>query len=336
MKPLQNVNISKKWMLAYACTGSFLLILNIVMLTFNHWGQPVFALKILDAITLWVLASMVLYVSLFLSIQWFRLPRKQQMVLLPLAYLVLSLISIAIHYPVWKFTGQLFIPAYVREEFIRNLFMFAISYAASYVYVHYKEKKALEQAYAQLKNEHLNSQVAALTNQINPHFFFNTLNTLSGLVRENPEKSEHFIDNFSLVFRYILDIQEKKTVPLNEELAFARNYVYLLKVRFEEKLQVQFHNTDNVHQQVPALCTQLLIENVIKHNKTSSLHPVHLHISVDSQYLIIANTYQPFANANVGGIGLNNLRQRCLLLCGKAIEIVQENNLFIVKVPLIN
>ncbi len=171
--------------------------------------------------------------------------------------------------------------------------------------------------------------------QINPHFFFNTLNTLSGLVQENPEKSEEFIDKLSQVFRYVLKMQENSKVLLTEELKFADDYFYLLKMRFEDKIFLESNIEQLGNKLIAPLSTQLLIENVIKHNRMNRQLPLKIEFTLENDYLKVCNSYYPQKSDNSNGMGLKNLNKRCEILSGKSIIIEQTEEYFCVKVPLI-
>jgi LytS/YehU family sensor histidine kinase len=172
-------------------------------------------------------------------------------------------------------------------------------------------------------------------NQINPHFFFNTLNTLSGLIQENPGKSELFIDKLSQVFRYILNMQENSQVQLSDEIRFARDYAFLLNVRFDDKLKINFGDVDKIAAKVPSLCSQLLIENVIKHNRMNQQFPVTINFTTENGFLKVCNNLYPQIIENSTGLGLKNLNRRSELLSGKPILIEKTDNSFCVQVPLI-
>ena len=152
---------------------------------------------------------------------------------------------------------------------------------------------------------------------------------------ENPEKSELFIDKLSQVFRYVLRMQENNIVFIHEELKFAEDYIFLLKMRFEDKLNIDFNLNCNNNYKIVPLCTQLLIENVIKHNRINRQYPVYIEINVETDFLIIRNTLYPQISNNSSGLGLKNLNKRCELLAGKPIVIEESESMFCVKVPLI-
>jgi two-component system LytT family sensor kinase len=180
------------------------------------------------------------------------------------------------------------------------------------------------------------TNIESLKQQINPHFFFNSLNTLSGLAREDSKKTVEFIDKLSQVFRYVLDIQEKNMVTIAEEIHFAKAYIYLLKVRFDTKFNVDIRLNSSDEALVPSLCTQLLLENCFKHNSMSSEQPLRITISTENDYLIIKNTMAQMSHVAGNGIGLKNLNERSKLLTGKAIEVSKEHDFFIVKVPTLH
>jgi LytS/YehU family sensor histidine kinase len=198
-----------------------------------------------------------------------------------------------------------------------------------------QENKQIQINMAILERENLSNQVRGLIQQLNPHFFFNALNTLSGIVRENPEKSEVFIDKLSQVFRYVLKLEDYTIVDISEELKFMDDYIFLLKIRFEDMLNIRMNDTTDGKYKVVPLCTQLLLENVIKHNRINRQIPMNIDITIDDEYLTVSNTYLPKNNLNSSKLGLKNLNKRCELHLGKSIIVEQNNSLFTVKVPLI-
>ena len=130
-------------------------------------------------------------------------------------------------------------------------------------------------------------------------------------------------------------MQEKSKVSLAEEIRFARDYAFLLQVRFEEKLKIIFLVNDQNSYMVPSLCTQLLIENVIKHNRMNHHFPVTVYITTEDKYLKISNNHLPQKSENSTGLGLKNLNRRSEILSGKPIQIEQSVGFFCVSVPLI-
>jgi sensor histidine kinase YesM len=305
------------------------------MFAFDAFRNPDFHLRLLDVVMLYVLVVSMFFMCIWFNLKWHHLSKLKKLLLNTLIYLLFTLLNIALHYPVWKITSHIPIQFYIKDEIVRNLIILLVSFFIVRFYLKATENQMLKEANSDLQNQHLNNQLTALMNQINPHFFFNTLNTLSGLVQENPEKSGVFIDKLSQVFRYILNMQETSHVSLADEVRFARDYAFLLKVRFEDKLIINI-NLDPDHRiQVPSLCTQLLIENVIKHNRMNNHFPVTIWLTEEKGYLKVCNTYYPQKSEYSSGLGLKNLNRRSELLSGKPIFIEKTEETFCVLVPLI-
>ncbi|MFN3997413.1 sensor histidine kinase [Algoriphagus sp.] len=189
----------------------------------------------------------------------------------------------------------------------------------------------------QLRSEKLASQYQSLKDQLNPHFLFNSLNVLSNLVYENADKSAAFIQKLSKIYRYVLDVQQEELVELNREMDFAKNYLELQKIRFEENLIFSIHLENEKGFFIPPLSLQLLLENAIKHNEASQDHPLLIHISQKGKELWISNSFQPKSSPkdDSPGIGLNNISMRYRLLSDQQIEVAQDENEFLVRLPLL-
>jgi len=183
------------------------------------------------------------------------------------------------------------------------------------------------------------AQVQLIKSQINPHFLFNNLNVLSGMVIKNNPEANHFIEEFSKVYRYILNNQEKELVPLSSELEFIQPYIFLLRTRFENSLQVSINIPEhykNCHV-VPA-SLQMLIENAIKHNIVSSQRPLHIDIHANgNQTLIVSNNLQPRQAVEEPStrIGLQNIMKRYELISGRNVVVKKTEGVFEVTLPLL-
>ncbi len=190
-----------------------------------------------------------------------------------------------------------------------------------------------------LENEHLKSenllvQLSSLKNQLNPHFLFNSLNTLSWLINEDKEKSQRYLQKLSQVLRYSLSMQEQSLVPLKEELTLVDSYIFLLQIRFGNNLQI-IKNIEEVQFKIPPLSLQLLIENAIKHNVISTASPLSIWIELRDNVLIVRNTHKPKPNSEGTGIGLVNLNERFKILASQEVDIEQNEKEFKVVLPLI-
>jgi sensor histidine kinase YesM len=327
--------LQNRYILAVSGTGALLLSLMPIVLAFDSIRMPGFYLRLLDVLLLYLLVAGVFYAGITLNLRWTLLTTSKKLGYNVLLYLMVTLLCIAVHFPIWVTTSHIPLPFYIKDEIVRNLIIILVSFLSVRFYVKATENQQLKEAYSDLQSQHLNSQLTALMNQVNPHFFFNTLNTLSGLIQENPEKSELFIDKLSQVFRYILNMQENSQVSIAEEIKFARDYAFLLNVRFEDKLKIDFGNVNEINARVPSLCTQLLIENVIKHNRMNQQFPLTITFTEENGYLKICNNLSLQLVDHSTGLGLKNLNRRSELLSGKPIVIEKTETLFCVKVPLI-
>ena len=190
-----------------------------------------------------------------------------------------------------------------------------------------------------LKSENLETRYNMLVGQINPHFFFNSLNSLAMLVRESDNKRAlEYIDQLSYTFRYIIQNGQSSTTTLKNEIAFAKAYAYLFKIRYADKLFFDFDIDERYNDwTLPALSLQPLIGNAVKHNSITTKNPLHVTIRTREGVLEIENLKHPKLDVEPStGIGLNNLRSRWQIITGHSIEIVDEADRFMVRMPLDN
>lgn len=187
-----------------------------------------------------------------------------------------------------------------------------------------------------LKREAIALQYKALKNQVNPHFLFNSLNALSSLVYQNQETAVKFIKQLSDVYRYILEHKDNELVKIEEEISFVKKYIYLQKIRFGENLKVKINTTNEKNHSVAPASLQMLVENSLKHNITSSDKPLLISIYSEKDYIIVKNNLQRKSIVkDSGGIGLSNIRSRYKHLTDKELLIEETANEFIVKIPII-
>lgn len=177
----------------------------------------------------------------------------------------------------------------------------------------------------------------SLKSQIDPHFLFNSLNVLTSLIGENPKQAEKFTTKLSKVYRYVLEQRNKDLIPLEEELQFARTYMELLGMRFEEAVKFNIPDTvSNDQLKIVPLSLQLLLENAVKHNVVSSLKPLQITIYEENGYLIIENNINPKeAIGKSTKVGLSNIADRYGLITPKRVFIENDNKSFKVKLPLL-
>jgi 2TM domain/Histidine kinase len=177
----------------------------------------------------------------------------------------------------------------------------------------------------------------SLKNQIDPHFLFNSLNVLSSLIEENPDNAQRFTTSLSKIYRYVLEQKDKELVSVEEELAFAKTYMNLLKMRFENSISYELpEGFDNLEAKVVPLSLQLLLENTIKHNVVSEQKPLHITIFVKDNYLIIQNDLQKKeVLQDRRGVGLQNIISRYAILTERKVLIEQTETIFAVYLPIL-
>ncbi|WP_375237902.1 histidine kinase [Aurantibacter sp.] len=177
----------------------------------------------------------------------------------------------------------------------------------------------------------------ALKNQLDPHFLFNSLNVLNSLIEENPENAQQFTTALSKVYRYVLEQKNKDLVTVDEELKFAKTYMTLLKMRFEDSLIFEIpEKAQNPESKVVPLSLQLLLENAVKHNIVTSTKPLKIIIKEQDNSIVVQNNLQIKQILNKSsGVGLSNIVQRYRLLTNRKIEINATKTHFIATIPLL-
>ena len=186
----------------------------------------------------------------------------------------------------------------------------------------------------------IQSELETLRSQLDPHFLFNSLNTLAALIEDDNEPAHTYLEQLADVYRYVLLSRDKTTVPLREEMAFVEAYLYLNKTRFREDLQVEQHIAPAAYAtNVAPLSLQMLVENAIKHNVISPENPLRVTLSTETgaTYVRVQNNVQPKTGLEQSTkVGLRNIINRYRLLSEHPVEVLRENGLFTVRVPLLN
>ena len=216
--------------------------------------------------------------------------------------------------------------------------MFMFCTLIGHVFHLYAEQRRKEKEIEQLKIENLQSRYDALSNQINPHFFFNSLNGLTSVIRKrNEENALEYVNKLSDVFRYILQSDKKGMVTLAEELEFVKSFLYMMEVRFASKLVFNINvKKEMTDLKLPVLSLLPLIENVVIHNTIDSEHHMEVNICLNPQMeLSVSNPIFPkLTPPDTNGIGLKNLENRFLLLMDQQIRIKNDGKRFTVYLPL--
>ncbi len=224
----------------------------------------------------------------------------------------------------------------LSESLIIFIPLVIISLIYESVYFFEEWKKNIQQTEA-LARVNIQSQFEALKKQLDPHFLFNSLNTLASLIDAENEPAQEYLERLSDVYRYVLETRNKTTVTLESELEFLEAYIYLNKVRFRDNLQIEQELSDAYrHRHIPALSLQLLVENAIKHNVVSREHPLVIRIFEEEGQLVVENkkrVKQTLGHSTK--IGLQNIINRYEILTSEPIVVINNEVLFSVKLPLL-
>jgi len=215
-----------------------------------------------------------------------------------------------------------------------QFFLVIIITAAHYVLNFLKSLRKSVKEQEALKREALRHNYEALKNQLSPHFLFNSLSALSALVDIDKEKSKVFIQQLSEVYRYVLEHKGEELVPLEKEMDFVHSYLYLHEIRNSEGLKVDI-SIGNVKGFVIPMSVQLLVENALKHNEASEKKPLSIKITKTNDNTIeVSNTYKPKTGIAGSGLGLHLLKKRCQFMFERQVEILKENGIFKVMLPM--
>lgn len=190
-----------------------------------------------------------------------------------------------------------------------------------------------------VEQEALQLNLQQLRNQLNPHFLFNSLNSLSALISSDPSLAKEFVLKLSKVYRYVLEKRNENLGTVRDELEFTRYYYFLQKIRFGEQLVLAIEDgLEGVEGKLPAMSLQLMIENAIKHNEITRLHPLNIRIYLSGDSLIVENTYRPRSDESPDslGIGFENIQKIYEFYSKKSFVYSVRADLFICKLPLLN
>lgn len=187
------------------------------------------------------------------------------------------------------------------------------------------------------ERETIMARYESLKNQISPHFLFNSLNALTNLVYQDKTKASKFIQQLSLVYRYVLDTRDREVVSLTEEISFVRSYLFLQQIRFGDKLKLHIDVDDCSAVFVPPLSIQMLIENAIKHNVVSKDDPLTVRVFKTEGFAVVENNLQLKSkrDEHSSGVGLENIRRRYEILSKEKVLVEKDHNRFRVSIPLL-
>jgi sensor histidine kinase YesM len=267
-------------------------------------------------------------------IPWTKEPVKRLLVgalVMVMITLVAGFLAIGLYYllldiNLFNRIGEILYPAFAISLVI-SMFL----HGRSFLYSWRQEAVNAER----LQREGLKSQYESLRSQVNPHFLFNSLNALTNLVHEDPDRAVKFIKQLSEVYRYVLETRDRDLVHVEEELKFLDSYLFLQRIRFGSKLNVEIDLKGD--QRVAPLVLQMLIENAIKHNVVSDEHPLRIRVSQQNGWVVVENNRlaKRTLPEESTGVGLTNIRSRYAYFSDKPVQVESDDGKFSVKLPVI-
>jgi two-component system, LytTR family, sensor kinase len=187
----------------------------------------------------------------------------------------------------------------------------------------------------QLDKERVDAELNSLKGELDPHFIFNSLATLAHLISLDTDKAQMFTNKLARVYKYFLINKDRELISLADELKFIDDYTYLLRIRYDDRIDINFNIGETEKIMVIPCALQVLVENAIKHNQFTEANPLNLCISLNAECLKVENNIKEKDVVNSTKIGLTNLSNRYRLIYNKDIAIEKTDNKFIVKLPLI-
>ncbi len=282
------------------------------------------------------------YDGISLKYDWEKDPKKR-LWFGAIGSIVITIVVFAIlrYFLTFYYTGRSLGEFIEKEEFTPYLIALIITLIAS-LFIHtFYFYRALQKK--QVKEQKIIAGTAsarfdALKNQLDPHFLFNSLNVLTSLIEEDPHQAQKFTTSLSKVYRYVLEQKNKDLVTVDEELNFARTYVRLLKMRFEDSIvfEIPEASSDPEAKIVP-LSLQLLLENAVKHNVVTSSRPLRISVFEENGNLVVKNNLQEKQVVKKSsGVGLQNIRQRYDILTDRKVSIDKKTDEFSVALPMLS
>jgi len=203
--------------------------------------------------------------------------------------------------------------------------------------IYVKKLKISMETQARLEKEFIRAQLESLKTQISPHFLFNSFNALQSLIDQSPVQAKSFIQELAKVYRYVLDKKDEMVVPVSDEVAFIRSFLYLNHIRFGDSLSADIDlSAQEMDGFIPPLTLQLLVENAIKHNIISQARPLHISVFRDAGNIIIKNNLQLREDTpSASGIGQSNLVARYNLISDRTPSFNIVDDAYIAKVPVL-
>jgi hypothetical protein len=338
MNRVKRINDKKILLVGIPLAGLFVLIVG-MYLHGGESGTKDLLMGILPSIfvsaTIW-LGCRQIVIFLWHRYPWERYPKKHLLVevfLIP----VYAILVLSIMFFLELTFGD---AAAVRESFLSSM-VIGVLVTLFITSVHegvffYNQWKYNFDRSVRLEKDNLEARYEVLKTQVNPHFLFNSLNTLVNMLDDSSEASR-FARDLSGFMRYMLINRDKSTILLREEINMIHKYVYLQQSRFGKNLQVSINVPEKYfHYSIPPLALQMLLENALKHNVISQSKPLKIDVFVDPRKgIVVENNLQKKQDVQSTGLGLRNIEERYKFLTAKSVEILESSRIFKVVLPLV-
>ncbi len=270
-------------------------------------------------------------------VDWFRQPLQKILLLLVGVVFGTVPVTIVMLRAWYAFAGLLVsVPTIQMVTLINTICVVFVTHVYETVFL-VKEREADLLEVAELGRAKAEAELEALKNQIDPHFLFNSLNTLAYLIDHDPAGAREFNERLARVYRYILSSRGRPLVLLAEELEFLDDYAALLGVRFGDALRIRREGEGRLDRLLlPPISLQVLLENAVKHNEFSRAEPLDVRLSIEDRAIVLENPKRPRRDPPPSaGVGLKNLAERCRLATGEAVVVKDGEDGFTVRLPLL-
>jgi len=278
----------------------------------------------------------ILYINANLGYAKFRLSRTGRII----GLIVIDIVVLFAILTLWKLLHPVLVDNPLSEEdkgylFFRYWILLIVLFFIARILRLQTDQQENRIENEHLKQQNLQNELAALKNQIDPHFLFNSLNSLTSLIRDNI-KATQFVKKLSYMYRYILQSGDTDLVCVKDELKFLESYTYLIHTRYRNRFSIDIQIEDRyLDEQIPPLALQLLVENAVKHNEISESNPLKVALYSKDGSIFVENPIRPRTTLAEGtGNGLLNLKKRFALLRKQELKVTTQDDHFIVELPL--
>lgn len=346
MKTLKKTSKARFWL--YYHFGLLLLsVVSAMLAKYKQTGNAFVPETILYAATVFILSALGGYLAIFFVNRGAKLSHKELskkivpgFILFLASIFIIANLVVSLGVFIWYIIKDMELNYFFSNLFKyelsyanKNLFIWLLIFSIAFFYILWKKSSQKEQ---KMREENLKFRYQTLKSQVNPHFLFNSFNTLSELINSDVKKADAFLQKLSGVYRYILDNEDNDLVPLEDEIEFVRQYFNLQKERDDDKVFLTINYEGPGNFKILPVSLQLLVENALKHNAASREKPLTINIALSDGFVVVSNNIQ---RKNILGNstqkGLLNLSERVKLILDKDLVISESNDEFVVKLPII-